>query len=444
MEHWRQVVFSRLEIRWHVGNKYGETRRWQVSHRWWYGLWHRHRIELFSKITQGEWSIAKDIEPFFRRCNARHRQAFYDLGNVYVFDIGSICIHGKELLRQVTFHQKYRGKSHFKADVRHIWKVWYWNNQIRFLECLKSAGKTLHGNISLWSIMKKSSVSRMQRKVYVFSDSVLCLGQVNQNTTSNTVCEQQLDWFKESPQYRTLDTIDGEPMEFEWNIFPGFTTLQLLQEVQKFMNKMSDPDQFQGRIIFMSMFNDIIWELMTMIRNVLLMSHLCLCFFLKASSRTLVIPRTWIGNKVIFYLQRKTTRRMGQRRWIDDDQIQRKRTPSFSSHESIVSRNAQKQRRWTIIDTLLCRWGYDWNCFRISISVNQLSIYGAVSDVCQEYSTCQTRTGRPVLAGQSDPLFEPAKLLIMTPRLSIEIPAQENYCKSTRNDWKGFHNKIEW
>ena len=33
---------------------------------------------------------------------------------------------------------------------------------------------------------------------------------------------------------------------------------------------------------------------------------------------------------------------------------------------------------------------------------------------------------RPVLAGQSDPLFVPAKLLIMTPTPSIEIPAQEN------------------
>ena len=30
------------------------------------------------------------------------------------------------------------------------------------------------------------------------------------------------------------------------------------------------------------------------------------------------------------------------------------------------------------------------------------------------------------MAGQSDPLFEPAKLLIMTPRFSIEILAQEN------------------
>ena len=69
-------------------------------------------------------------------------------------------------------------------------------------------------------------------------------------------------------QYRTWDTIDGEPMEIEWNIFSGFTTLKHVQEVQKFMNKMSDPDQFQGRSIFMSLFNDIIWEdFQTMHRN---------------------------------------------------------------------------------------------------------------------------------------------------------------------------------
>ena len=102
-------------------------------------------------------------------------------------------------------------------------------------------------------------ISLSRAKFSVFSDSVLCLGKVNQNPTSNTAWEEQLGWFKDSPQYRTLDTIDGEPMEFEWNIFTGFTTLQLVDEVEKFMNKMSDPAQFQGRIIFMSMFNDIIW-----------------------------------------------------------------------------------------------------------------------------------------------------------------------------------------
>ena len=101
-------------------------------------------------------------------------------------------------------------------------------------------------------------ISLSNAKVYEFSDSVLSLGKVNQNPTSNIAWKQQLDWFKDSSQSRTLDTIDGEPMEFEWNIFPGFITLQLVQEVQKFMNKMGEPEQFQGRIIFMSMFNDII------------------------------------------------------------------------------------------------------------------------------------------------------------------------------------------
>ena len=102
-------------------------------------------------------------------------------------------------------------------------------------------------------------ISLSHAKVYVFSDSALCLGKMNENPQSNTVWEDKLTWFKDSSQYRTLDRIDGEPMEFEWNIFPGFTTLQHVQEVQKFMNKMGEPSQFQGRIICMSMFNDIIW-----------------------------------------------------------------------------------------------------------------------------------------------------------------------------------------
>ena len=107
--------------------------------------------------------------------------------------------------------------------------------------------------------MYEDIISLSHAKVYVFSDSVLCLGKVYQNPLSNTPWERHLDWFKDSSQDRTLDTIDGEPMEFEWNIFPQFTTLQLVQEVQKFMNKMGEPEQFQGRIIFISMFNDIIW-----------------------------------------------------------------------------------------------------------------------------------------------------------------------------------------
>ena len=103
-------------------------------------------------------------------------------------------------------------------------------------------------------------ISLSYAKVYVFSDPVLCLGKMNQNPESNTIWEAKLTWFKSSSQYRTLDTIDGESMEFEWNIFPGFSTLQFCNKVQEFMSKMRDPPkQSKGRIIFMSMFNDILW-----------------------------------------------------------------------------------------------------------------------------------------------------------------------------------------
>ena len=102
--------------------------------------------------------------------------------------------------------------------------------------------------------------SLVHKKVYVFSDSVLCLGKMNQNPQSNIAWEDKLTCFKSSPEYRTWSRIDGESMEFEWNIFRGFTTLQLCHKVQELMQRLSvTPEKFTGRIIFISMLNDISW-----------------------------------------------------------------------------------------------------------------------------------------------------------------------------------------
>ena len=59
----------------------------------------------------------------FKRCNTRQQQTFFNVESVIVFDIGSIWIHGKELLRNFTCHQKYKIWSHNETDVRHIWKL---------------------------------------------------------------------------------------------------------------------------------------------------------------------------------------------------------------------------------------------------------------------------------------------------------------------------------
>ena len=111
------------------------------------------------------------------------------------------------------------------------------------------------------SLIGDERVINLQRtKVYVFSDYVLSLGKIHENPQSNDAWEDRLGWFKTSPKYRNFDRIDSEPMEFEWNIFPGFTTLQLVREVQELLSILSvQPENFTGRILFMSMFNDISW-----------------------------------------------------------------------------------------------------------------------------------------------------------------------------------------
>ena len=63
--------------------------------------------------------------------------------------------------------------------------------------------------------------------------------------------------------------------------------------------------------------------------------------------------------------------------------------------------------------------------FRTFISVNQLSLHGAVANLCEDCKTCHVRTGRPVLSGQSDPLFVPTSSLMKTPTPSTDDLAQE-------------------
>ena len=84
------------------------------------------------------------------------------------------------------------------------------------------------------SLIGDGRVINLQRtKVYVFSDSVLCLGKVHENAQSNGAWEDRLGWFQKSQEYKNFDRIDGEPMEFEWNIFPGINTWQLSEEVKR-------------------------------------------------------------------------------------------------------------------------------------------------------------------------------------------------------------------
>ena len=82
------------------------------------------------------------------------------------------------------------------------------------------------------SLIDGEIVINLQRtKVYVFSDSVLCLGRILQHPDSNEAWKNRIARVMAEKSYRDYDGINGESTEFEWNIFPGFTTLQLCGKI---------------------------------------------------------------------------------------------------------------------------------------------------------------------------------------------------------------------
>ena len=102
------------------------------------------------------------------------------------------------------------------------------------------------------SLIDDEIVINLQRtKVYVFSDSVLCLGKVLQHPESNESWKNRVAGIRSEKSYRDYDAINGESTEFEWNIFPGFTTLQLCDKVNDLLSDLGEtPEIFTGRILF--------------------------------------------------------------------------------------------------------------------------------------------------------------------------------------------------
>ena len=80
--------------------------------------------------------------------------------------------------------------------------------------------------------------------------------------------------------------------------------------------------------------------------------------------------------------------------------------------------------------------------FRTISSVNQLSIYGAVSDLCEESKTCHVRTGRPVVTGQSNPLFVPSVMKTHVP-LTDDLAQEANLSQRYQKRIERFLTTVE-
>ena len=100
----------------------------------------------------------------------------------------------------------------------------------------------IHWGKNSWrrlSLIGDETVINLQRtKVYVLSDSVLCLGRILQHPDSNEAWKNRIAGVMAEKSSRDYDGIDGEPTEFEWNIFPGFTTLQLCGKINDLLSDL--------------------------------------------------------------------------------------------------------------------------------------------------------------------------------------------------------------
>ena len=178
---------------------------------------------------------------------------------------------------------------------------WYPNNQTRSMEWIQLTGKILHGNIYLWLVVKKSSVSRTQRFTYF---QILYYALERWTRTHNQIMQGKTGWCGLEVHQNTEHWT--QLMVSQWNS-SGISSqdsphCSFPTKSQEFLSNMStEPEDFIGRIIFMSMFNDMSWGSKENERDCELSAQLVFYVCKKIFIRKMLIPRTWIRKEVVFY-----------------------------------------------------------------------------------------------------------------------------------------------
>ena len=307
------------------------------------------------------------------------------------------------------------------------------NNQDE-INCL---GKILWGKNS-WtrlSLIDVEIVINLQRtKVYVFSDSVLYLRKVLQHPESNEAWKNRVAGIRSEKSYRDYDAINGESTEFEWNIFPGFTTLQLCDKISDLLSNLGQtPATFTGRILFMSMFNDISCDRKDnkdeCLRNAGVVKVLARRF--GVGHWSFIGP----GSEKKWYAAENSP----QGAW---DNIAEQMLLEFAESGHPIFRATSPLSRGILKSKERGKLSFHFDAdqdtidtiYRIILSVNQLSVYGAVAAVWEEFESHQDRSREPeILMGQSIVLSE----------VKAEAPLHNENPMNDQITWQQYIQQVE-
>ena len=177
-------------------------------------------------------------------------------------------------------------------------------------------------------------------------------------------------------------------MEFEWKIFSGLTTVGILNQIQQMVVELQcEPENFTGRIIFMSMFNDIVWDAKGN-------DEIC-----ENNSKTIKQYARGFPRGHWSFLEFRS-----EKKWYGTyyhkpdgswDRTAEKMLLNFAETNhpvfrgtSALERRIERQSKWKEVNTL--QWP-----LQVVISVSQLIISGAVADINEELPVGQRAVGKP-------------------------------------------------
>ena len=293
------------------------------------------------------------------------------------------------------------------------------------------------------SLIGDERIINLQRtKVYVFSDSVLCLGKIFENPESNEAWEQRWGWIKSSQTYRNFDRIDGESVEY----FPRIQyvaaqwrsqkfALQIGTNTSKFHRKNSNYVDVQRHFLW----NKGQWRRMSGKCS----TRIFICK--KIWKRTMVIHRSWFWEKSGIPSKKTVNKEFGtklQKGCCWNSLIADVHFSVLRLHCPEVNSEAK--------DMLNCR--YILQPIRKRLRQFFASLFLQTSSVFTEQSQRYVKSMNPFTKERGDPLWWGNRVLhscqvrsrqkyfwiVMTQRIKIF------YCNNMKNELRSCHNKTDW
>ena len=136
------------------------------------------------------------------------------------------------------------------------------------------------------SLIGDERVMNLQRAQRSTSFQILYCVLVRYSRTNNQTVHGKTDWT----------------MEFEWNIFPGFNTPQISEDVKSLLLRLGEtPENFTGRILFMLMFNDISCGSRDNEKECESNANLVSLYAKRLGAGTMVISWSWFREEVVLH-----------------------------------------------------------------------------------------------------------------------------------------------